>query len=212
MRKIFKHKVFINGHGFTLVEIVVVMGVLAVLGTIITIIFSRSLRGSNKAQILSAIKQNGQSVLEILDKNIRGADNVVCPPPSSSSTTLVYETQGSYTRYRFIAPTTTSPLKNGKIIQDNPTPTEEESQQDPSVFLGRICNINDIIEENQITEITDTNPLSGVSVAGHFERDSKEGFMDIVTVDFTVSPGVSASPGLGGDIDPVPFVTTITLR
>ena len=45
--------------GFTLIEMIVVVAVLIIMGAILSQIFSNTLRGSNKAQVLSSIKQNG---------------------------------------------------------------------------------------------------------------------------------------------------------
>lgn len=204
---------YINGHGFTLVELIVVISVLAILGTIITIIFSRSLRGSNKAQILSKMKQNGQSVLERLDKNIRSSDNIVCPVldrttsmSQVTSSVLVYETSGVYTRFKFIPTASTS---NGKLIQDNPEPVPI-TEDDPKIFLQRICNELDIPVDP--VDVTDTDTQSGVSVIGNFSRDFQPGFKDVVTIEMVVGPGINALPIVAGDIMPENFTTTITLR
>ena len=80
--------------GFTLVEILVVIAILSVLGVLILTIFTRTLRGSNKSQIIGKIKQNGQSVLEQMDKTVRNSDKVVCVISSN----LVVVKNGIYTR------------------------------------------------------------------------------------------------------------------
>ncbi len=202
--------------GFTLVELLVVIAILAIAGTFILAIFTSSLRGSNKSQIISTIKQNGQSVLETMDKTIRNSDNIVCPaiiPPatSASSTNLVINSQGTYTRYRFIAP---SPSVNGLIQQDNPTkqidPTTGKDETE-TVFVTRVCPITDPMQNPVI--LTDTNTQTGVSaVNGLFTRTRQPGSKDSVTIRFDLSPGVSAPQVVVGQIDPVTFQTTIQLR
>jgi len=203
--------------GFTLVEMLVVIAVLSIIGILILTIFTRTLKGTNKSQILGAIKQNGQSVLETLTSSIRNADNVVCPaiiPPATtaSSGTLVIVTQGIYTRYRFIA----AGANNGLIQQDNPAkqtvagsnPPREETDAE---FVDRVCTIGSIMPTPII--LTDTNPQSGVSLAnGSFTRNRPAGFKDSVKVTFVVSPGIGALPTLINEIDPVTFETTIQLR
>src|SRR3989338_7593499 len=110
--------------GFTLVEMLVVIAILSVVGILILTIFTRTLKGTNKSQIISSIKQNGQSVLETMTSSVRGADNVVCPfviPPETTalSETLLMVSKGIYNRYRF-NPEPENGSSNGYINQDNP--------------------------------------------------------------------------------------------
>lgn len=202
-----------NNSGFTLVEILVVIAVITVVGIMITEIFLRSIRGSNKSQILGVIKQNGQAALDVLDKNIQTADNVVCPIVASTGTSgpsdiLVIEKKGVYTRYRFTLPTSSS---NGLIEQDNPTPQTQEESDNPAVFVSVICNPADPLISP--IPLTDTNTYTGVSVtSGHFIRDKAAGFKDVVTVKFTVEPAINTPSAISSQIDPVPFSTTIKLR
>lgn len=205
-----------SGAGFTLVELLVVIAVLSIVGTLVLAIFTRSLRGSNKSQILLVIKQNGQSVLETMDKTIRNADNVVCPsiiPPVTSafSNNLVVVTKGIYTRYRLVIPLRL-------IQQDNPVkqtdPDTNKEETDPK-FVLRVCNPADPMSSPVI--LTDTKPDSGVSIETDpgqelFKRDRSSGFKDQVTIKFMVKPGVQAPPAVTGQIDPVTFQTTIELR
>ncbi len=199
--------------GFTLVEILVVMAIVAILGTVLAAIFVNTLRGSNKSQILAVIKQNGQAVLENMDKTIRGSDNVICPSiiaPATSATadTLVVEKNGSYVRYRFFPFTGSS---NGYIQQDYPVPNST-TEIDINVFLHGVCITPTDPLYNPVI-ITDTNPQSGVSIiTGSFTRNRQAGFKDSVTVRFFVDHGVGAPAAITGQIDAVEFTTTIGLR
>lgn len=192
--------------GFTLVEVLVVIAALSVIGIIVLTIFSRSLRGSNKSQILGSIKQNGQSVLENMDKTVRNADNVVCPSTTSpDNRTLVVRSGGIYTRYRFV----------GSLIQkDNPekqTDSATGKEETDPVFVNRVCLFSDPMP--QATVLTDTNSQKGVSVVtGQFTRNRPAGFSDQVTIKFDLKSGVGAPPSVAGQIDPVSFETTIQLR
>lgn len=192
--------------GFTLVEILVVIAVLSIAGLLVLYIFANSLRGSNKAQVLSSIKKNGQAVLETMDKTVRSADNVICPSNPDPSLGLVVEKVGQYTRYRFIQATG---AVNGSIKQDNPTRGATESI---SSFINRVCNINDPLSSGAFV-LTDTNPQTGVSIQnGSFKRNKQTGFNDVITISFQVTYPVEVSPALAGQIDPVDFVTTVQLR
>lgn len=189
--------------GFTLIEIIVVIGILSIIGVIVLTIFSRTLKGNNKAQILSSIKQNGQGALENIDKNIRNADNLVCSSPSN--TTVVVK-NGIYTRFRFIISDINN---NGSIVTDNPTPQILDTT--PQLFVNRVCNPTDPM--NSATILTDTNPQTGVSlVSGSFSTSKLAGFKDAVTVSFVLASGVKAPSAISGEIDTVTFETTIQLR
>lgn len=212
--------------GFTLAEMLVVISVLSVVGVIITTIFIRNLRGSNKSQIISQIKQNGQTVLETMDKTIKNADNLVCIIPNTDNTdntvyTMVVEKGGLYTRYRLTPPQdqTVPPacLTNGCIAQDNPTKEPNQAtgkeETDPE-FIMRVCIPNDSMQSANI--LTDTNTQTGVKVLrGVFSEADKEqsaGFKKAVKIFFVLGAGAGAAPAVTGQIDPVTFETTVQLR
>lgn len=188
--------------GFTLAEILVVMAIVAIVGTILVAIFTATLRGSSKSQMLSVIKQNGQAVLENMDKLIRGADSVVCPPPAASifSNTMVVVKDGTYTRFRFIPKTGSV---NGTIKQDSPLPPVPPA----------VIDCSDTTWVNPVNTLTDTNTQTGVSVEnGSFQLNSSSAFKDQVTVKFDLRPGVVAPAAIAGQIDPVTFQTTVQVR
>ncbi|MBI2314650.1 type II secretion system protein [Candidatus Daviesbacteria bacterium] len=204
--------------GFTLAEILVVMAITAVIGTVLVTIFTNTLRGSNKSQILANIKQNGQAVLENMDKTIRGADNVVCV----SFKTLLIEKDGCYTRYRFVEQNST---RNGQIQQDHPQPdpntpspciqnSPAPSPRNTPAFLNAVCPDADPLVSPKV--LTDTNTQTGVSVSssGFFTRipQPEPGFKDSITIKFNLSPAIGAPAVLSSQIDPVSFETTIGLR
>lgn len=193
-----------DNRGFTLVEMLVVISMLSIVGVLLLTIFTRSLRGGNKAQIIETIKQNGQSVLETMDKTIRNSDRVVCisTPPVS----LILEKDRIYTRYRFMNLTSTT--ANGSIQQDNPV---KEEAEDEDRFADRVCPVENSLENPVV--LTDANLQSGTSVkSGSFTRMVSAGFKDQVTVKFELEPGVGAPQLVRGQIDPVSFQTTIQLR
>lgn len=187
--------------GFTLVEILVVMSVLSVVGVIILTIFTRILKGNNKAQILSAIKQNGQAVLENMDKTVRGADKVNCPI-SGLGKTLMIEKDGVYTRYRF---------EGGLIKQDHPVPAGSEIAN-RTLFINSKCDPTISMLTNAVV-LTDRDPQKGVFVkTGSFESDLAAGFKASVKIKFELDNGAGAPEAIAGQIDPVSFETTVQLR
>lgn len=201
--------------GFTLAEILIVMAIVAIVGTILVTIFTNTLRGSNKAQALAVIKQNGQAVLENMDKTIRNSDNVVCPTLTSpTGKTLVIVKNGVYTRYRFISPTSSD---NGRIQQDNPvkqdvvgtSPLRKETDNE---FIDRVCDMT--ISMTGASTLSDTNQQSGVSVLSGalFTRNWESGFKDSVTISFILESGIGIGAAVSSQIEPVTFQTTIQLR
>lgn len=190
--------------GFTLIEMIVVIGIIAVLGIILTEVFVRSLRGNNKTQVLAIIKQNGQAVLETMDKNLRGSDALLCP--DTQGDTMVAIKDGIYTRHRIIVESVGT---NGVIQKDNPSPQVGETQE---LFATRVCASSDPLT-SPITTLTDANTLSGTSIkSGNFTRNKVAGFRDLITISFVLGPAVSAGGALTGQIDPVTFQTTVQLR
>lgn len=178
--------------GFTLLEMIVVMAVLIIMVAVLSQIFSNTLRGTNKAQVLASIKQNGQSVLEVIDKTIRQADKVICYSPSA----IITFQNGTYTKFAFIDSVSTSPLKNGYIYQENSS--SQNLNCDRSLFINP-----------QI--LTDTDLITGVSI----DIPSGGGFtvgQDLVSIKFNVSPGLGIVSSFSNQIDPTNFQTTVSLR
>lgn len=203
-------------NGFTLMEMLVVVAVLSIFGIILTQIFVRSLTGSYKVQILSAIKQNGQAALEAMDKNVRGADAIICPTLTSpSADTLMIVKNGVYTRYRLVPPSPpVSPTINGYLAQD--TPLVDPLNPDLNALCPETAIMSSpvIITDNQSSY---TGNKIGVSLIGDplgsgFRREAQAGVKDLVVISFQVVPGVQVPRALGSQIDPVRFTTTIELR
>lgn len=197
--------------GFTLVELLVVIAILSIIGILVVTIFTRSLRGINKSQIISVLKQNGQSVLENMDKTIRSSDDVVCPTIISnnstvSSTQLVVRSSGIYTRYSFVS---------SLIQQDHPEKQIDavsDDEETDTQFRDRVCGTEEQVYVSPVI-LTDTKSASGVRVEeGIFKRDVASGFKDQVTIKFVLMPGIDAPAIVANEIDPVTFETTIQLR
>lgn len=144
-----------------------------------------------------------------MDKTIRSSDTVLCPVGGGN--TLVVVKSGSYTRYRFVAPSPSpNPTANGLIQQDNPIKPDDQSDSD---FITNVCLPTNPMSTPVI--LTDTNTQSGVSakvISALFTRNTQAGFKDSVAVQFTLSPGVSAPAAVASQVDPVTFQTTVQLR
>lgn len=210
-----------NDHGFTLIEMLVVMAITAVVGTLLVVIFSNTLRGSNKSQMLAVIKQNGQAVLEGMDKTIRNADKLVCPLPSSAdptrlvpdSNTVMTKQDKIYTRYRVVRfddasgtapPSCLGVNANGCIIVDYPAPVAGSD-------LQALCNTSELMSSAEI--LTDTNTQTGVAVeSGKFSISKPPGSHAAVTIDFKLKPGAGLPTEIRNQIEAVTFHTTVQIR
>ncbi len=65
-----------NQKGFTLIEILVVITIIGILTGITADIFIQIVRGSNKANVVTEIKQNGDNILNQLERAIRNAEEI----------------------------------------------------------------------------------------------------------------------------------------
>lgn len=207
--------------GFTLVEILVVIVLVAIAGTMLITIFANTLRGSNKSQILAVIKQNGQAVLDKISKDIRDSDNVLCT--NQYGDTLVVVKNGIYTRYRFIPPRNTNATlgscgsllgdANGCIQQDNPVQPATGVNSDIKFFKDNVCTDPMGTDAPIVNTLTDTKTLSGISVEnGQFLRDKPAGYREQVTVKFELKAGVDVPPAISDQVGTINFQTSIQLR
>jgi prepilin-type N-terminal cleavage/methylation domain-containing protein len=75
--------------GFTLVELLAVVGILGVVGSILFGVLYTTLRGSSKSESLLVLQQNGQNALSQMTKQIRFAKDIEVPSSCYSGPTPV---------------------------------------------------------------------------------------------------------------------------
>lgn len=192
--------------GYTLIEALIGVTLFAVLGVLAVDILNRSLQGSNKAEVISRIKQNGQSAMNTIDDNVRNADSVACvgdfPDSNFPGTTLVVSKDGQFTRFRMHIEQALS-NKNGYIAKDNPVPETGDA--------NKLCDSDNL--QTSPVSLMDTNLTSGVSVkGGQFVLGSKPGFKDLVSIQFRLGPAFNSSKTSDSQIISVPFATSIAIR
>ena len=66
----------VKQHGFTLVELLVSITLMAVIGVAINTIFITTLKSANKADIMKEIKQNGEYASTVMEQMIRNAQTI----------------------------------------------------------------------------------------------------------------------------------------
>jgi prepilin-type N-terminal cleavage/methylation domain-containing protein len=76
--------------GFTLIEILVSLGILGIVAVIGSQMFFAILKGSTKSRVLSEVKQNGNYALSVMSRMVRNARSIPgCSGTSSNSLSIV---------------------------------------------------------------------------------------------------------------------------
>ena len=73
--------------GFTLLEIMVSIGIVAIMGVLISQIFFTTTRSNAKAEVLKNVKQNGDFAAELMGRMIRNANAITTTCADTGSTT-----------------------------------------------------------------------------------------------------------------------------
>lgn len=200
----------VAGSGFTLIEVLVGIAVIGVIGFMTADILARSFRTSDKTQLMSNVKQNGQTALNILEQTIRTSGKILCTGNlrGGSDDTIALERSGEYIRFSFHPETGTS---NGYITQ------ELLSVSDFNTNLPDYCANESLTGKFSVSKnltLTDINTVSGVSVGqGSFQKlAGGNGYKDAVEIRFRVKPAVLAGSTVEKQLDPVEFQATVGLR
>lgn len=177
--------------GFTLVELLVVIVIMAALGLIFTNTLVQTLRGQNKVKVINQVKQNGQVVIEKLSNEIRQAERVICVGNyyGGAADTIVTYRAGTYSKFRFKPETGT---ENGLIKRNN------FNLMDGSVPRGVLettfCGYDDF--GTDIIYLTDRDTSTGVSIqfdgsqAVFSLMPEKAGYNDVVNIHFRAESGI----------------------
>ncbi len=199
--------------GFTLLESLIAIAIFAVIGLIAVDLVNRTLQGNNKAQLISKIKQNGQSALNVMDETIRSADSIDCVGSLDSLTSVISVAKNSqHTRFRLISQTASSPTVNGVIIQDNLNIINQAILNDQN-SKDQLCTIlsNSQFSVPSFSNLTDIDTTSGASVkSGSFNRN--QGYKDYISVMFNLGPAINAPQSADNQIGNILFQTTVSLR
>jgi len=212
-----------NIFGFTLIELVVAIGLMGILGLIFTDTLIQTLRGQNKVKVLNQVKQNGQMVLDRLSNELRQAEKIICVYDFNASVTqsIVVYKAGTYSKYQFYPPEYPEGCVNGCIkkfeftIEDIPDAIGIDNDPTDEQLL---CSEG--INPGDLYSFTDTDPVTGVSLdyadssTPFFSRDQSVGYSDIVTVSFRAFQAVDTGKTYETSVkeDGVTFTTTVQLR
>lgn len=214
--------------GFTLLEMIIVVALIATLGLIFGNILTQTLRGQSKARLINQVKQNGQVILDRLSNDTRQARKVVCvvdnsSNPSEPDTIVLYAPQadmvesptetipgGNYLRFRFVPPAGND---NGHIIADKFLASDYPESNTPSSLCAMTTD-----QFKSVEYITNLGGVSGVSIdrlsAPVFKLDQSAGYNDQVTIGFKISQGKKAGAGYEFQVkdEGIAYSTTVALR
>ncbi len=82
-------------NGFTLLEILVAIGVIALMGTLIAQVFFTTTRSNTKTEVQKNVKQNGDFAIEVMGRMIRGARTMAtnCSAAGTTTTSIAITNQ-----------------------------------------------------------------------------------------------------------------------
>lgn len=182
--------------GFTLIEFIVVLGILGFIVTSTVLFLNAVLRGANQTNITQEVKQNGQAILDSLDKQVRGSMAVSGIGSGPDYTTIeLTRPNGDPLYIKCLIATATQNDRIGTAVSASGPPASDSSY----------------------ASISNDNRVSGVEVTGcKFNITAAsvaQGNMvpAVVKVSFTANQGLDA-PYRQDFAASAPFVTTISLR
>ena len=119
-------------HSFTLIELIVVVGILGILSTVAADMFFNITRSYNKANIIAEIEQNANTALSSMTNEIRNALSV--SPTSGNVTEIVIVGQdGATVTFTFVSPTAND---NGYLARNGFPMTDNERGTGVNVTYG----------------------------------------------------------------------------
>lgn len=185
---------------FTLIELLVVIAILGILTASTFVFLSNVLKSSNQAKIVSEIKQNGQTILDSIDRQVRNSASATILTPAPAGSTSAIQLNLADGTYLFLVcfDSVASPLTNGWIGI-----ASSASASPPSSSAG-------------YQALTNTDNSLGVDVdcsAQTFEVDGAlvAPYPQIITIAFTLNQGVG-STARADFLAGANFKTTISLR
>lgn len=171
-----------RNNGFTLIEIIVVFGILALIGGLTSDLFASVLKGANKANTVNEIKQNGNYALNYIERVVRNSASVVSDPADTLNL-VVSDKDGKC--IKFTIREKTEGVANGEIDVFNApfcAYDNDGNYDDGTTFIGAGKTL------------TNNDPFTGVSlVDGSFAVSAVGGNPTTVTVTFTLSQGERAN-------------------
>lgn len=204
------------------------MAIIGMIGVVFAAVLVNVFQSSNKVNVVSQIKDNGQAVMDRIDKQLQSANHLVCI--SSDGKILVVKSASAdltkgFVRYRFYPQTVNT---NGYIALDYPTTTNPNDvtadPDSPTSFCNLsgtqvspipLTNFNDVqnglsLDVDRVLDASNPTPCQRV-----FTRQvNLGGFQDQVRVCFRAYRGAKAASAFDQSVPPngILFQTAVQLR
>lgn len=193
-------------NGFSLIELLVSMGLLAIIGGIGVSIFAIINTSYNQSNALSQMQTQGSQVLEVIERSVRGASNIHTASSGSdgclNTLCLIAEIPSNSIEYEI----------NGQCSQTVYGWNNETASQNGTISRYYLDDFNNLCNGTPIV-LFDDHTYTGISVT---ELDGEDVFtvidgpdgVDAVEIAFNLSSGVDVPT----DHANVPLRTTVGLR
>src|SRR3989344_295416 len=190
--------------GFTLIELLVVLGILAAAVGASLIFLTSVLKGTNQANVTAEVKQNGQVVLDSLEKQIRGATDAVVittgglPLPGASRDGINLTLPTGRSLYLVCFDTDPIAKSNGWI---------GVADVSPGTPTNAFSNYNSVTNKDNISGVDVKNCDFSVQQASTTGTAAPA----VVSISFVMNQGIQA-PSRADFLANAKFETTISLR
>ena len=123
--------------GFTLVELLVTISIVAMVGVVASSTLFSLFRGASKSEILKEVKQNGETALSVMEQKVRNATSVLCTSLGGSQYFMTITNQdGTTTQFACNSSPLTLTQDNKNLINSASTGTSIQLVAcDASVFV-----------------------------------------------------------------------------
>lgn len=190
------------GNGFTLIELLVVLGILAITVGSSVVFLSSILKGTNQANVTAEVRQNGQLVLDALERQIRNATDVECFEGANKVTC-----------------NPANPYQHIKLLRKSALPLHFKcftgTALIPNGWIGTVESTVDDPSSSSYATLTNQDPIAGVDVSSCQlvvnPASAGTGSPAVVKIKFTVNQGIEA-PSRQDFLANAQFETTVSLR
>ncbi len=195
--------------GFTLIEFLIVIGILSISMGSVLLFLTSTIKGTNQANITAEVKQNGQAVLEALERQLRSSTEVVTlidtqlPLPyniSGNNGIQLKKTSGEYVY--IICANKVSTTTNGSIrIASNTTGSPPNASAD----------YQSLTADTDLVSGVDIDCTAGTPPQQAFRVDTATSSVNVVTISFAANQAVNAPSRVDFKAN-AKFQTVISLR
>lgn len=197
-----------NEAGFTILELLIVILVLATVGGLVVSIFFISLRSTNKSNKTALVRQNGNAAITKIARQIRYAETLVGVGPDTSSLNTdpnCSNGANSPSSFPVLRVSNTNPADDTKIFT---TFSCVDSPSDPDSTVDSIA-VTDSTGTTYVTDRDKTNVLT----CG-FSCIKKSTGVTTVNIRYTMSDENSTTNADINEnlVNPITFSTSVTMR